>query len=275
MPKSSILGSSDTLLGGIILGGLEGFTFTANAVIKKTQSGSLFLSALLFDGHQIRSLKADAVIVPSSGYYSEFIPDDSTGFARVGVFYAPSAVVRQKLYRWNPLLGQYVLLLDNPAPNFEYVDVTAYHGVPYWYRIDAINSAGSVVGSVTTDTKTVAYDEWVLLTSEDDPLELPVIGSSFQRNKQTEAFAPIPARYKTVQVGSVLGHDGTIDIAVSADERHPFLSRLQDLSDSRSQVYLKSPFGHVFPVVIGGIRESFGPGGHATVTVSYTENGVA
>lgn len=101
--------------------------------------------------------------------------------------------------------------------------------------------------------------------------ELPVAGEKHTRPIQQEIFEPIVKNRKKIARGNTLGHEGSLTVRYTTDERNKARDQITYLAETRGPHVLKSPFGDVWRVEFDAPDFRYVGGGHMDVEIGWVE----
>lgn len=210
-----------------------------------------------------KALTAAARIVPATRTKTA-TADATTGTVLVTAYNPFDATcVAVNIYRAGTLIR-------SSSINTTWTDYAAPLNTATTYTIDELTSGGTVVNTTTVTGVTVVADEWFLSGSFGSLVVTPSEASS-ARTLQTEDFMVLNESYKVVQQGLLLGRQGSLTAQVISSDRDAKVAAIRSAVASAVTVYLKDPWGGVYPVVLGEVEIAYQPGGHVSLTIPYVQ----
>lgn len=176
-----------------------------------------------------------------------------------------------------------------PGP-YEYKDWTAPSGVSHEYAvIQVADRFGSSLESAyvpSTPVAPITEDYWLIHpdsteygnTADSKNFRFQYTNSDEFSEEYEEAIIPLIGRGRRVEYGTRFGYVGSISANVYSSPTQTARQQrlaLEAIKASRSDLYLKNPFGDIWQVAAGNIQISriagVGQNEYHTVTIPYTE----
>jgi hypothetical protein len=189
----------------------------------------------------------------------------------------PSAVTVE-FFRFSDRLDKYVSLGKMPVGSVDGVmttTITDYStpvGTYSAYKAVVWGDNDSEVGGVALGPL-VAGSDWLLL-DQTGGLFLTVTGFSLTPDLDQETLEPAGRSNPVVTSLAKVGTTGDLSAFFSSDERDTALAVIDRMLDEEF-VYLKSPFGETYKVVLSEPSTSLEVGGNARLTLKFAEIGDA
>lgn len=207
------------------------------------------------------------------------VADESTGAITITwpqSSLGSSAFNRYEIVR-NDGVSDVIVYQTQDQTETEYVDYTAAYGVSYTYRVlqyETVSGSNPVPSQGLDESPAmVEGGDWQLVVPgyTEYTQVLYMRRHSHQDIVQQTEFEPFGRRSKVVQREGVMGAEGNLDIVVPSDELDDFKSDMNSILDLSIPVYIKSPFGDSWKSYIKPPKYSYLAGGHANVTIQFTE----
>jgi hypothetical protein len=160
-----------------------------------------------------------------------------------------------------------------------YTDYTSAVNKSYEYRVTQFVDYGastlveSSFDEAITSVSNPSGDNWFIVPQgrSDLAIELYAQGEDRQAPFQEEIFEPFGRERKVVVRTARYGTEGSFEAFIPSDEVADKMSKINEIIDLMTPVYLKDPFGAVLNVYIGAPSLSYQPTGHLVANISYIE----